>query len=54
VSKSRLATGLGSLFVAFVAVVVLDANGIESAPLVVCGAALIAITVAAIVSARGL
>jgi hypothetical protein len=45
--------GLSGLFVAFVAVVVLDANGIQNAPLVVCGAALVAIAVVAIVFAKG-
>ena len=45
--------GFGGLVVAFVAVIVLDANGIENAPLIVCGAALIAMTVVAIVFVEG-
>lgn len=45
--------GLGGFFVAFVAVVVLDANGFENAPLIVCGAALVAMTVVAIVFVEG-
>ena len=45
--------GLSGLFVAFVALFVLDANGIENALLVVCGAALVAMTVVAIVFVEG-